>query len=326
MVDLLDVAQAAGVSKSTASRALVRPELVAAATRERVLQAAAELGFNPNRAARALTTGRTGFVGLIVPTLGNPFFGPLVLEAQHAVEDSSRRVLIVASENSLAREERLLTTLANQVDGFIVVGSLASDQFLRKVAQTKPLVLVNRKVRGLPTVLIDTPSGVAEIAAHLIRLGHTRICYLSGPAGSWMDQQRRQALAERIGPASAELVVLGPYLPTVDAGIEAAPEVLAQGATAAIVYNSSIALGLLHSLAARGVRVPDQISVASADDFAFDGSADPPVTALRIPASEAGRLAVHKLSELLAGRRTSGTQVVSPALSIGTSTCETAAG
>ncbi|MFE6159308.1 LacI family DNA-binding transcriptional regulator, partial [Streptomyces sp. NPDC056486] len=117
MATLLDVARAAGVSKATASRALQRPELVAESTRLRVREAADRLGFHPNAAARALTTGRTGLIGLIVPTLSNPFFAPLVMGAQQAAEETESHLLIAVSEYDAQREAALADRLSEQADG-----------------------------------------------------------------------------------------------------------------------------------------------------------------------------------------------------------------
>ncbi|MEU6661890.1 LacI family DNA-binding transcriptional regulator [Streptomyces sp. NPDC046821] len=302
MATLMDVARAAGVSKATASRALQRPELVAESTRLRVREAAERLGFHPNAAARALTTGRTGMVGLIVPTLSNPFFAPLVTGAQREAEESGHHLLIAVSEYDDAREAALADRLAEQADGLIMVTPVGTDSALRERSQRLPLVLVDRQVGRLPAVVADTATGLTQLLDHLLDLGHHDIAYISGPAGSWADQQRRAALAERAAQAAARLHVLGPLPPTFDAGIAAARD-LPRTATAVLAYNSYLALGLLHGLLAVNRRVPEDISLAAADDLSSLRATTPPVTALDVPLDEVGALAFTRLIDLLAGRR-----------------------
>ncbi|WP_256861046.1 LacI family DNA-binding transcriptional regulator [Streptomyces tsukubensis] len=296
------MAREAGVSKATASRALMRPDMVAAPTLERVRSAAERLDFQPNRAARALTTGRTGMIGLIVPTLANPFFAPLVLGAQRAAEETDSLLLLTVSEYDARREAALADRIADQVDGLVMVAPVGTDRALRERARHRPLVLVDRKVGRLPSVVLDTAQGTSELVAHLLELGHREIAYVSGPPGSWADARRRDAMRAQTEAAGARLHVLGPLPPTFDAGIEAVGA-LPEGVTAAVAYNSYLALGLLHGLEAAGIKVPGEMSIAAADDLTTLAATTPSVTALGVPVEEAGRLAVVRLLEICAGPR-----------------------
>ncbi|MGW7519903.1 LacI family DNA-binding transcriptional regulator [Streptomyces sp. NPDC054796] len=309
MATLADVAREAGVSKATASRALMRPDMVATDTLERVRAAAERLGFQANRAARALTTGRTGMVGLIVPTLANPFFAPLVLGAQRAAEETDSHLLVAVSEYSAEREEALAARLSQQVDGLVMVAPVGEDAALREQARRRPLVLVDRRVGRLPAVVLDTASGTSELVGHLLELGHRTLGYVSGPPGSWADERRREAIARRTEEGGGRLRVLGPLPPTFDAGIAVAGELPGE-VTAVIAYNSFLALGLLHGLTAAGVRVPGRVSLAAADGLTALGATTPGVTALDVPVEEAGALAVTRLLEVGAGvRRTVSTRL-----------------
>lgn len=309
MATLADVAREAGVSKATASRAIMRPDMVAAPTLARVRAAADRLGFQPNRAARALTTGRTGMLGLIVPTLANPFFSPLVLGAQRAAEETDSHLLIGVSEYDAAREAALAGRLCEQADGLVMVAPVGSDASLRAQASRRPLVLVDRRVGRLPAVVLDTATGTADLVHHLHAAGHREIAYLSGPPGSWADAERRKAAAERAASEGGRLHVLGPLDPTFDAGVGAARQ-LPLRVTGVVAYNSYLALGLLHGLTAAGVHVPRDLSLAAADDLNALDATDPPVTALEVPVEEAGALAVARLLEVHAGvRRTVTTRL-----------------
>lgn len=309
MATLADVAREAGVSKATASRALMRPGMVAVPTLERVRAAAERLGFQANRAARALTTGRTGMIGLVVPTLANPFFAPLVLGAQRAAEETDSHLLIGVSEYSAERETALAERLSEQADGLVMVAPVGSDAAVRAQAARRPLVLIDRRVGRLPAVLLDTASGTAELVRHLLGLGHREIAYVSGPPGSWADDQRRTAMAERAAEHGGRLHTLGPLPPTYDAGVRAAGEVPAE-VTAVVAYNSYLALGVLHGLTSAGRRVPRDVSLAAADDLTALGATEPAVTALGVPVEEAGALAVSRLLEVRSGvRRTVTTRL-----------------
>jgi len=274
--------------------------MVASQTRERILAVAEQQGFQPNRAARALTTGRTGIFGLIMPTLTNPFFAPLVLSAQEAAARAGTLVLVATSENSAGREQEIVDRLADQVDGFIMVAPLSGDRTLRRLARAHPLILVDRAVGKMPAVLAGTADVLGEAADHLISLGHRQLAYIGGPPHSWADGQRRQVLRDRAAAAGASLTVLGPLMPAFDAGITAAGQ-LPPDVTGVIAYNSSLTLGLVHALVASGVRVPEDISLVSGDDLAAFSAMTPGITAVEVPFAEAGSSAVDGLRNILAG-------------------------
>src|SRR4051794_39527775 len=150
-----DVAREAGVSPATVSRALSMPEIVNPATRERVLQAAARLGFAPNRAARGLITGRTGNLGLIVPDLSNPFFPGVVKGVQARARTSDYAVFLSDTDEDASLEGGLVRALAKQVDGLILCSPRATDDEVKDYLQDLTTVLVNRRIKNLPSVVFD---------------------------------------------------------------------------------------------------------------------------------------------------------------------------
>ncbi|MFT9471570.1 LacI family DNA-binding transcriptional regulator [Streptomyces sp. Mo3] len=299
MVRLADVARAAGVSTSTASRALSRPDMVARETRERVSRAAAEMGFRLNATARALTTGHTGLVGVIVPTLANPFFPPIVTGVQQSLTEAGGNVLLGVCDHSAERERELVTQLGSQVDGLILVAPVNADATLRAFAERLPVVTVDRTAPGLPGVVVDTPGGVRKLTAHLLDLGHRRIAYLGGPPGSWMDRQRRKAALDSVADSGGELTVLDPVPPQFNAGLAAAEHLVRHEAqvTAVMVYSSYVLLGLFMGLGRAGLRVPADISLAASDDLTVIGMTQPGSTALHVPLQEAGSAAGRLVRE-----------------------------
>jgi LacI family transcriptional regulator len=147
-----DVARAVGVSQSTVSRALSMPELVNPATGVRVEAAARELGYRPNRAARELSTGRTGNIGLIVPDISNPFFSSVVNGVQAAARAADHAVFIADTDEEAAAETDLLRALSAQVDGTILCSPRLPDAELAEIGQGSTVVLTNRRAAGRSSV------------------------------------------------------------------------------------------------------------------------------------------------------------------------------
>ncbi|OFI36897.1 hypothetical protein BIU82_10725 [Arthrobacter sp. SW1] len=300
MVTLADVAALAGVSKATASRAMNQPQLLAPETRERVVAAATELGFSANRAARALAKGSTGLVALVVPTLENSFFTPIIQGAQRAAElgDLHATVNVLGAESD-AEQERLLR-LAEQVDGFVLASPRAPSDFLATLSGRKPVVTVDRQVEGIPSVIADTPTTLLELVSRLVAEGHRRIAYVSGPAGSWMDQRRLAAVRTAAGE-DCHVDVIGPLPPLFTSGVEVARQLSGSGATAVVVYASAISLGLIFELQRQGVPVPGGLTIASADDLAIGPLSELDITALQVDGDLLGETAMETLLDMLRG-------------------------
>jgi DNA-binding LacI/PurR family transcriptional regulator len=290
---ITDVAQAAGMSISTVSRAFHMPELVRASTRERAMAAAGELGYTPNRAARGLITGRTGSLGLIVPDIANPFFPPLIKAAQQRAHAGDYSLYLADGEEDPHAEFRAIRMMAKQVDGVVACSSRMSRAQLLAAARLVPLVLVNRTFEGLPAVLLDMGSGMRQAVEHLHALGHRRCTYLGGPVGSWSDRQRRRAFRQTCTRLAIEPVELGPFDPSYESGVRAADLALAAGSTAIVAFNDLMALGALARLGERGVGVPEEISVVGFDDIRMAAIASPPLTTVAAPAADAGRAAIE---------------------------------
>ncbi|GAB2450781.1 LacI family DNA-binding transcriptional regulator [Xylanimonas ulmi] len=299
MVTVRDVARVAGVSISTVSRALSAPEKVAAQTRDRITAIADDLGYQPNRAAAGLRAGRTGAVGLLVPDLANPYFAAVAKGAAAGARAHGLGVFVVDSEEDLRLEVDLLRSLAAQTDGVILASPRALDAD-RPAAGGKPVVVVNQE--GPLAVGVDNAGGVSLALEHLRALGHRRIAYVGGPAVSWSDAQRRAALATAAG-TGVEVVALGAHSPTVDGGAAAAASVIASHATAAITFNDVVAVGLVRAVRARGLRVPEDLSVLGFDDTFLAPLVTPALTSVGADLREIGRRAV----DLLVGRLAAGT-------------------
>jgi len=228
------VAEAAGVSRATVSRAFTRPDMLSADTVRRVIAIAEKIGYVPNHTARALSTGRYGNVALVVPDVANPFFPPLIRSAQVAAEKLDFCVFLGNSDENPEQEEKLVSRFATQVEGFILASSRLSDERIRFHASRRPLVLINRDIKGIPRVLMDSGAGVAEAVDHLASLGHKRIAYISGPKSSWSNAQRRAAVRRRAKADNLKVLTIPAQMASFQTGYFAASAILDYGATAAV--------------------------------------------------------------------------------------------
>jgi LacI family transcriptional regulator len=298
-VTIKDVARVAGVSPSTVSRALTTPALVQADTRSRVERAAAELGYQPNRAARGLITGRTGNIGLIVPDLTNPFFPGVVKGVQSRARESDFSVFLADTDEDPTAEAGLVRALSKQVDGIVLCSPRMAEEDLRSVLGETPVVMLNRRVGQIPAITIDNVDGIRQAVAHLAALGHRRIAYVAGPRLSWSNKERARALRTTTNAAGIDLIEVGNFAPQFAGGVAAADLVLAAGVTAVIAYNDLVALGLLNWFATRGVKVPEAISVMGFDDIVLSQMVSPSLTTVAQPQEQIGRAGVDMLLQLL---------------------------
>ena len=297
-VTIHDVAKEAGVAASTVSRTFTNPPRVNVRTREHVRAVAERLGYRPNPHARALPTGRTKNLALLVPDITNPHFFDLIRGAERQARTAGYTLVLGDSEESPDRELRHIERLAPAVDGFLLAASRLPDARLREVAARHALCLVNRELEGIPSVVTDQFDGSRQIVEHLASLGHRSVAYLSGPRHSWLGQWRWRALVTAARGLGLTATRLGPFPPTLTGGA-AADAGLGHGATALIAHNDLLAIGVLRRLAERGVAVPAGISVVGYDDIFGADFCSPPLTTLAGPLESAGRAVVDVLLEQL---------------------------
>ncbi|MGD7706637.1 LacI family DNA-binding transcriptional regulator [Microlunatus sp. Y2014] len=297
-VTLADIAAELGVSTSTVSRALSNPDLVNEATRDRIQQVAQKLGYQMPGASRSRAVGR-GVIGMLVPDIVNPFFPPIIKAAQSRALSKGRAIMIADLDEHPDDELGLARILRDRVDGLIVVSPRATDEELVEYAELAPVVFVNRLVEGMPSVVIDNADGMREAVEHLAALGHQRIAYLNGPKRSWSNRLRRDAVAAATADLGVELVEFGPFEPVVQSGVRAADLVVAAKVSAVIAYDDMIALGVMVRISERGLKVGSDISVLGIDDSPMSGMAYPALTTVHVPGTEAGRIAVDTISDLI---------------------------
>ncbi|MFD0995667.1 DNA-binding LacI/PurR family transcriptional regulator [Pseudoclavibacter chungangensis] len=299
-VTLTDIADACGVAPSTVSRALSNPNRVSPQMYERVVRKARELGYASAMIPASRTRTTRGTIALVVPNLTNPFNLDLIRGCQARAQAGGFLLLLVTSDDSEEVEGELLSELSDAVDGIVVASPRAPDAVLERVADRVPLVALNREAGALSGVVIDTPVGLVSALDYLVSLGHTHIAYVRGPGSSWLDRVRFGALKEAADRAAVCLLPVGAFRPTLAAGAAAADAVALADVTAAIFFNDALAIGALMRFAARGVAVPDDLSVIGCDDIFGASFTSPPLTTVSASGEQAGRATM----DLLLGRFT----------------------
>lgn len=295
-VTLDHVAEAAGVSPSTVSRALSRPHAVNASTLERVLNAAKSLGYerSPRRDRSAETSWA---IGISVPDIANPVVAPLIKWAQHEARRNDCTLVVWDFDESAEDEATVAGDVIEHVNAVILGSPRMSDDEVYEIAARVPTVTVNREVPDVAAVTFDDV-GLAQAVEHLAALGHHRIHYLAGPAASYSNARRSATLSRACERHGIEFLSIGPSQPTYESGLRLADIVLSMGAGAVVAFNDLIALGLMSGLRARGVTIPSEVSVVGIDDIWLDDVAVPPLTTVRTPWRGAGTAAVRTLLDM----------------------------
>lgn len=299
---IYDIAKLAGVNPSTVSRALSKPGRVSAKTQKIIEDAAAELNYQVNPFARALPTGRTQTIGLIVADITNPTFFDIIRGAETTGSARDYTLVLAESAESPETEVTAARRLLSTVDGLILASPRMDDDQIRALAADKPVAVINREISGVPCVVPDVNKGISEAVRSLAANGHTSLAYVAGPAQSWMTGRRWEGVKSAAEWSKLSAVRLESSKPTVDGGRQVARDVLESGATAVITYNDLLAIGLMQELQAGGMRVPDQISIVGFDDIFGADFTTPALTTVRSPLGECGTRAVTILLDMLQGQ------------------------
>lgn len=307
-----DVARLAGVSIATVSRALHRPQVVSAATRDSVLEAVRATGYTQNTAAQSLRLRRAGSVLVLVPDIGNPFFADLLAGIETTATAAGYTILIGDTRGDVERERSLLRHLRNgRADGVLLLSGHLPEETARLLAAPHParprIVAISERLEGVetPHVVVDNVDAAKAATAHLIALGHRRIAHVTGPATNVLTRDRldgwQEALREAGLPLRPGHVLAGDF--TIGSGHAAARRLLglAPRPTAVFCANDEMAMGLIAELHAAGVPVPGTVSVVGFDDIAFSASFIPPITTVHQPRRRIGERAMGLLLDTLAG-------------------------
>lgn len=304
-VTLADVARRAGVSASTASRALNGRGELSDRTRAAVADAARDLQFQPSQLARSLRTSTTHTVGFVVPDVSSPFYTAALKGAQTTLHDAGYRTLLMDCEQSAEREiEALQTLLAHRVDGLLVstVG-LDRAQFDEVTGGRVPCVFFDSSIvdAGDGSVILDNYAGIELLVDHLVEHGHRRIGLLAGSPSETSGHERRAAFEKtmaRHAPGVAIAGIAGNEW-SVREGERATPELLVERPTALVASSVELALGAMLACRELGVRIPEELALATFDDAYFAELLDPPLTAVTYQPRDVGEAAANLLVEAM---------------------------
>lgn len=289
---LTDIAKAAGVSIATVSNAMSGKGRVSPEVAERIRGIAASAGYTPSQAARALRTGRSGVLGLVLADIANPLFPQIAQAIERAAAGYGYGVLIGDSRGEIAAQTEAVERLIERgADGLIVIprrGTRIGDI-------GRPVAVIDSPATPGNTVSSDHRAGGRAIAEHLLGLGHRRILILGGDPASIVQGERIGGMrAGFAGRAEIRVVWLGGDDPGLD-------EVLSDGATAIAAVSDLIALRVMTALQRAGVAVPAQVSVTGFDDLVWSSVVSPGLTTMRQDLPAIAAIAVRHLVDIIEG-------------------------
>jgi len=307
-----DIARLANVSHSTVSRALHQSPLVNLKTAAKIRRIAAKSGYRPSAVARSLVTSKTHTLGVVVTSIADPFVAEVVGGIEEEANAHDYSVFLADSNADPQREVKVVQSFEERrVDGIVVTASRVGALYAPMLSQLRiPIVLLNNQQPGefAHSVMIANFEASRSAVQHLLQLGHKRIAYIGDRLGYSSDSERFSGYRSSLDGADIAFlpgfVVHGNGKPE---GGESAMErllALADLPTAVFCYNDMTALGALRAIRMHGLRVPEDISILGFDDLLLAQYTDPPLTTIRQPKHEMGRLAMQVMLKLLTGADT----------------------
>ncbi len=305
-----DVAERAGVSTATVSRALMNPEKVSVATRQKVEQAVIDVGYSPHALARNARRSESRTILVIVPDICDPFFSEIIRGIEVTAAQENYLVLIGDCAHQNQQETSFLNLmLTRQIDGMVLLGSqVPFDTGIEEQRNLPPMVMANEFAPELelPTVHIDNLTAAFEAVNHLHQLGHRRIACIAGPEEMPLCHYRLQGYIQALRrnglPVEPEYIVRGDF--TFEAGARALKQLMAlpQPPDALFCHSDIMALGAMSQAKSSGLHVPQDLSLVGFDDIELARYSDPQLTTVAQPRFNIGREAMLLLLEQLQGK------------------------
>jgi DNA-binding LacI/PurR family transcriptional regulator len=293
-ISMREIAKLAGVSSATVSRVINGSALVTEETTRRIQEIIAKLNFVPNNSAIHLKSGKSQIYGIIIPDLTNPFFTELVKIFEELLVENDQELLVANTDFHSTRMQRSVRRmLLRRVDGVALLTSELESASLESLIQNRiPVVTTDhyRTARGLSDIVVDFAGGMAQMVAHLKKLGHKQVGFIGGTEGLVTSRVRRESFLHALvkqGLSSKEgWMVAGNY--KIDGGSAAMCKILAQPEipTAVVTANDLTAIGALRTAHEKGLSIPGDISIAGCDNIEMSDIVFPPLTTLCISRRE----------------------------------------
>ncbi len=316
-VSIQDIAQAAGVSHATVSRALRDSSLISVEVRGNIQRLAQEMGYTPNAVAQSLKGRRSNTIGLVVTSIADPFYGRVVRGVDEVARQADMDVFLGVSYNEAEQELAVINSFhRRRVDGIITASSRLTDEHISQLQRVgAPVVMINRQSEKnlveFRSVQVDSYGGARQAVTHLLELGHRAIAYLGATNRPRSNRERRQGYLEALQEAGIAVqdgwIQQAPperrsYSDDVADGRNLMLEALRSGITAAFCYNDMHAIGALLACRELGVDVPGQVSLVGFDDVELAQYVTPPLTTVHQPKLRLGQVAMEMLLDLMADR------------------------
>lgn len=308
---LADIARALGVSKMTVSRAINNHPEISPETKARVLEVAQRMNYRPNQFARALTTNRSGLLGVVVPDLMHSYFAEICRGIETVAKPLGYQNLICSTDEDPASEEAEIEALLPRTDGLILASSASSDhpRFYRRILRERArIVLIDRVLEGLKcsTVTTDDVKVGAVATEHLISLGHRKVGHLKGTTAStavMRFQGYKQTLAKHRIPLDDTLVRECGF--TESDGYRSMRDWIASGDVPPALFaaNDPAAIGAMAALAEAGLKIPDDVAIVGGGNIHYGDMLRVPLTTVAWSTSEMGQNAARLLIAMVEGKK-----------------------
>lgn len=312
-----DVAAKAGVSRALVSLVMRKSPRVSETSREKVLAAAAELGYRPNLWARNLASGQTRTVGVMLNDLHNPYFTEMAEGVAEAAEEAGLQVLMNSGWQREEGESKAMEALLElRTDGVVLAAPRVSDDTLHSFATQMPTAVVAHFGRPnvFDTVSNDEEYGAGLVVDHLVDLGHERIAHISAGLATGGPERCSGFMTAMTRYGLAPIVVEGEFKE--EAGFTATAQLMSlrEPPTAIFASNDLAAVGVLSYLRAEGIRVPEDVSLVGYDDTLLARIGPVSLTTVHQPRQQYGRRALELLTERMAGRSDAKHELIQPRL------------
>ncbi|SHF23622.1 LacI family DNA-binding transcriptional regulator [Caloramator proteoclasticus] len=306
-----DIAKKANVSITTVSLVLNKKDSnISDETRNKIMKVVDELNYTPNKIAKGLITKKTNTFGLIIPDIANPFFPEIVRGVEDVANNNGYNLILCNTDDNPKKEEKYTKILIEKcVDGIIFIStSKSKDNNIKLLKKYNvPYVVLDRDVDNpdSPYIHTDDEKGMYEVVKFLIKNGHKKIAYISGPKENTTSQKRKngyiKALKEMGIPIKNTIIREGNY--KIDGGQYCIKSLLdsKEEFSAVACANDLMAIGAMEALKSRGILIPDDISLTGYDDIYISKITTPKLTTVEQPKYELGRISTETLLKIIYG-------------------------